>query len=81
MSQAKLLREPQRQLGQFLTPPSVAKAIMNQLRIGPDELVLEPSLGTGSFVFALLDAIESNHGSEHAVLWAHTHLLRKWKLS
>ena len=74
MSQAKLLREPQRQLGQFFTPPSVAKAIMNQLRIGPDGLVMEPSLGTGSFVFALLDAIESNHGSEHAVLWAHTHL-------
>ena len=74
MSQAKLLREPKRQLGQFFTPPSVAKAIIHQLQIRPDERILEPSLGTGSFVFAILDVVERNQKSEHATLWARNHL-------
>lgn len=75
MSQAKLLREPKRQLGQFFTPPSVAKAIIHQLQIRPDERVLEPSLGTGSFVFAILDdVVERNQKLEHATLWARNHL-------
>ena len=74
MSQAKLSREPKRQLGQFFTPPLVARAIINQLKIRPDERVLEPSLGTGAFVFALLDALADSQAPEHLTLWARTHL-------
>ena len=74
MSQAKLSREPKRQLGQFFTPPLVARAIINQLQVQPDERVLEPALGTGAFVFALLDALKDHQTPEQVALWAHTHL-------
>ena len=74
MSRAKLSRERKRQLGQFLTPPSVAKAIIRQLRVSPDERVLEPSLGTGAFIFALLDALGEHLTPENLILWAHANL-------
>ncbi len=74
MSRAKLSREPKRQLGQFLTPPLVAKAIIRRLQVSPDDRVLEPSLGTGAFVFALLDAIGEHLTMERLLLWGHTHL-------
>ena len=74
MSRAKLSRERKRQLGQFLTPPVVAKAIIRQLRVSPDECVLEPSLGTGAFIFALLDALGEHLTPERLILWAQDNL-------
>lgn len=74
MSRAKLSRERKRQLGQFLTPPLVAKAIIRRLRVSPDERVLEPSLGTGAFIFALLDALGEHLTPENLILWAHANL-------
>ena len=74
MSRAKLSRERKRQLGQFLTPPLVAKAIVRRLRVSPDERVLEPSSGTGAFIFALLDALGEQLTPDNLILWANTNL-------
>ncbi len=72
MSQARLAREPKRQLGQFLTPPGVARAIVEQLPIRPEDRVLEPSFGTGAFLFALLDVLADRCAPGEAVRWART---------
>ena len=74
MSQTKRSREPKRQLGQFFTPPSIARAIMDKLQVRPDERVLEPSLGKGAFVFALLDALAGRQSPERLLPWANSHL-------
>ena len=65
MSQAKLSRKRKRQLGQFLTPLPIASAIVRRLRISPDMRVLEPSLGDGSFIFALLETLGKRLTREH----------------
>lgn len=72
MSQAKTQREAKRQLGQFLTPPDVAKAIVAKLPIRIDEMVLEPSFGTGAFLFALRDKLAQTHSAEEMALWTKT---------
>ena len=74
MSQAKLSREPRRQLGQFFTPTLVARAIVDHLEVRLDDQVLEPSLGTGAFVFALLDVLATRERTRQIDLWARTHL-------
>ena len=74
MSQAKLMRESKRQLGQFLTPPLIAEAIVRQLAISPGDVILEPSLGTGAFVFALLDALGKRLPPERLMLWTQSNL-------
>lgn len=74
MSRAKLSREHKRQLGQFLTPPLVAKAVIRRLQVSSNERVLEPSLGTGAFVFALLDALGEHLTPECLILWAQANL-------
>ena len=74
MSKAKLSRERKRQLGQFLTPPSVAKEIVRKLPISPEQRVLEPSLGNGAFVFALLDAFRDSLAPKELYLWTHRNL-------
>ena len=72
MSQTKRSREPKCQLGQFFTPPSIARAIIDKLQVRPDERVLEPSLGKGAFVFALLDALAGRQSPERLVPWANS---------
>jgi hypothetical protein len=57
MSIARLSRASQRQLGQYLTPPATAAAIIDSLEISKDHIVLEPCLGEGAFVFALVDTL------------------------
>lgn len=74
MSRAKLSRDPKRQLGQFFTPPPIAKAIVRQLKVLPNERILEPSLGRGAFMFALVDALSEQLTPKGLTDWAHTHL-------
>ncbi len=74
MSRAKLSREHKRQLGQFLTPPFIARAIVERLCISPSERVLEPALGSGAFVFALLDALGEHLTPARLLRWVQTHL-------
>lgn len=54
MSQTKTLRVKKRQLGQFLTPTSIAERLA-ELPLSRDSAVLEPSFGDGSFILPLLD--------------------------
>ncbi len=60
MSTARLSRESKRQLGQFLTPPETAAAIVAQLELTPDMRILEPSFGNGVFIFAILERLKEN---------------------
>ncbi len=53
MSQTKTLRDKKRQLGQFLTPPSIAERLI-KLPLSRDSIVLEPSFGDGSFILPLI---------------------------
>ncbi len=57
MSESRLSRTAKRQLGQYLTPSATAAAIVGRLRLGPEDFVLEPSFGDGSFVFELAKTI------------------------
>lgn len=57
MSTAKRAREDRRQLGQFFTPPDVARRIVAALPVAPGSTVLEPSFGEGAFVFEILERI------------------------
>lgn len=72
MSQAKAQRETKRQLGQFLTPPAIAKAIVDTLPIQLNDTVLEPSFGTGAFLFALRDKLVRTFSVETIAYWART---------
>ena len=72
MSQAKAQRETKRQLGQFLTPPAIAKAIVDTLPIQLNDMVLEPSFGTGAFLFALRDKLARTFSEETIAYWART---------
>ena len=55
MSQTKTKRTAKRQLGQFLTPPPIARAIVERLELTRDSRVLEPSFGEGSFLIPLIE--------------------------
>ncbi len=55
MSQTKTRRAAKRQLGQFLTPPPMARAIVERLELTRDSRVLEPSFGDGSFLIPLIE--------------------------
>ena len=70
MNQARLSRNRKRQLGQFLTPPKVATAIVESIEISPKMRVLEPSLGNGSFIFALLAKLKRNISHNQLIDWA-----------
>lgn len=54
MTQARLHRPRKRQLGQFLTPPPLAAALVADLPLTAETRVLEPSFGDGSFLLPLL---------------------------
>ena len=72
MSIAKAKRECKRQLGQFLTPYGVARAIVDSIQLNPEDMVLEPSFGTGAFIRAYADRLvqEGYDGSA----WAHSRI-------
>jgi hypothetical protein len=46
-----------RQRGQFMTPPELARRLVDDLEIGPDSKVLEPSFGDGSFLLAMIERL------------------------
>lgn len=55
MSIAKTKREKKRQLGQFLTPPHIARQLVRNLHFEPGDRVLEPSMGDGSFIIPIIE--------------------------
>lgn len=57
MSVAKLARDPKRRLGQFLTPDSIARALVADLDLTPTTRVLEPSFGDGAFLLPLIERL------------------------
>ncbi len=56
MSQTKTERITKRQLGQFMTPPVLAARLVQDMAWTPDDAVLEPSFGNGSFILPLIEA-------------------------
>ena len=74
MSIARLSRDPKRQLGQYLTPETTAAAIVKDLRIPASARILEPSLGRGAFVFAVLDFLRASIPQDQIRLWCEEHL-------
>ncbi len=74
MSIARLSRDRQRQLGQYLTPTATAAAIVRNIRLSPDARILEPSFGEGSFIFQVLDCMEASVPREKLGAWAESHL-------
>lgn len=55
MSTTKTRRNKKRQLGQFLTPLECATQLVNDFEFQAGDTVLEPSVGDGSFVLALIE--------------------------
>lgn len=55
MAEAKNKRASHRQLGQFMTPPELAKRVLETVSLSKEDVVLEPSFGDGSFIVALID--------------------------
>lgn len=55
MSIKKLHREKKRQMGQFLTPPQLARQIVEKIPLTKEDRVLEPSMGDGSFILPLIE--------------------------
>lgn len=61
MSQTKTARVEKRQLGQFYTPPALARRLVADLPLTPQSTVLEPSAGDGAFVLPLIERFMSLH--------------------
>ena len=55
MSETKTERTAKRQLGQYLTPPPIAAALVKTLELTPETRILEPSMGDGSFLIPLIE--------------------------
>ena len=52
---SKLLKTHKKQFGQFLTPRSLSKKLINNINFNIDSKVLEPSFGDGSFIDNILE--------------------------
>ena len=50
--------------GQYFTPRSLIRAIVDVMRPGPDELVCDPACGTGGFLLASHDFIVREHNPD-----------------
>lgn len=61
MSIARNKRESKRQLGQFLTPPVLARELLKDIGFCADQKVLEPSMGDGSFVLPMIERFMALH--------------------
>lgn len=60
---AKSAQESPRGAGQYFTPRSVIRAIVDVMRPGPDDTVCDPACGTGGFLLAAHDHVLREHGS------------------
>jgi hypothetical protein len=61
MSQTRTTRPTKHQLGQFYTPPRLARHIVAELALTAQTTVLEPSAGNGAFVMPLIERFMSLH--------------------
>jgi hypothetical protein len=59
MSKTKTSRTGKKQLGQFMTPTSLATKIVSEIDLTIDSIVLEPSFGDGSFIIAIIEKLIS----------------------
>lgn len=65
MAKAKAGRATKQMLGQFMTPPQLAKQVTEESKINwtKDTVVLEPGFGEGAFLFEVIEGLISAHGS------------------
>ena len=63
MRPPKRERERKRQLGQYMTPPSLAREIVSKLPVESAERILEPSCGDGAFLSAVVDRLADGGGA------------------
>ncbi|NQU24523.1 MAG: N-6 DNA methylase [Candidatus Nealsonbacteria bacterium] len=61
MTTAKRDRPSKRQLGQFITPESVAGQMLADIELTADTRILEPSLGDGAFILPLVRRLVALH--------------------
>ncbi|MBU4400627.1 MAG: N-6 DNA methylase, partial [Planctomycetes bacterium] len=61
MTIAKRHRPSKRQLGQFITPASIVKRILDRVNLTSESRVLEPSFGDGEFVLPVLRLLLEKH--------------------
>ena len=73
MSKARNARDRKRQLGQFFTPQSVAAAIVDSIDISVTDMILEPSYGDGSFIFAIVDSLANQLQGDCLSDWCASH--------
>jgi hypothetical protein len=57
MSQSKYKRDKKKQLGQFMTPESLAYKLINLRDYKITDKILEPSFGRGGFLFPIIDKL------------------------
>lgn len=50
--------------GQYFTPRALVYAMVDCLRPGPDDTIIDPACGTGGFLLAAHDHIRREHGEE-----------------
>ena len=61
MRQRKNEREPKRQKGQYMTPPSLVHEVLSRIRLEDYTHILEPSCGDGAFLSAIADRLTNDH--------------------
>jgi hypothetical protein len=57
MSESKFNRTKKKQLGQFMTPISLSKLLIQERNYKITDKILEPSFGEGSFLIAIIDKL------------------------
>jgi hypothetical protein len=57
MSETKYKRDKKKQLGQFMTPESLASKLIARRNYKVTDKILEPSFGKGGFLFPIIDSL------------------------
>lgn len=57
MSQTKYNRDKKKQLGQFMTPETLASKLIKKRKYRITDKILEPSFGKGGFLFPIIDKL------------------------
>lgn len=57
MSETKYKRDKKKQLGQFMTPESLASKLLKERNYKTTDKILEPSFGRGGFLFPIIDKL------------------------